>query len=375
LHQDLVLKVRRFRPKRILDELGDLVTTAIDRSLRSGQFIGGPEVSNFEDRCARYLGVEYAVSCGSGTDALELALRALWLPPGSNIAVAPLTFSATCSAIVAAGLRPLFVDTDPVTLQISSDALESALPRVSAVVPVSLYGRPLDSKVFELCEAAGVPVVEDACQSFGAGPPDNRVGSQATLTAFSFFPTKPLGALGDGGVVTTSIHDLATTVRALAHHGCHAHKSRPWRPGRNSRLDALQAAILTTKLDRVDDWRSLRETQARRYHEALGDCATLPAWSPHHAWHIYAIRTHDRDRWLRELREHGIDAAVYYPMPLHHTPAFGTEDFLPHAEAACKDLLCLPISATLWDAEQRYVIDTIRDIANNSARTTAETGP
>lgn len=358
------MRVPRFRPRRILDELGDSVTTAVERVLRSGRFIGGQEVTDFEERCARYLGVNHAVSCGSGTDALDLALRVLDLPARSRIATTPLTFPATCSAILAAGLRPFFVDIDPSTLQLSPSTLEAVLPLVSAVVPVSLYGRPLDSSIYRLCAEAGTPVVEDACQSFGAGAPGERVGSQATLTAFSFFPTKPLGALGDGGLVTTTDEDLADTVRALAHHGCRESKHLPAHPGRNSRLDALQAAILSAKLDRVDDWRSLRETQARRYHEALVDCATLPDWSPHHAWHIYAVRTPDRDAWLHHLRCHGIDAVACYPVPLHRTPAFRTTSTLPNADAACDDIVCLPISATIWDEEQRYVVNTIRGLTD-----------
>lgn len=347
-------------PQRLLEEVGDGLGL-LERVLLSGRYIGGPAVLQLEQDCAAYLGVGHAVSCGSGTDALELALRALELPPNAGVATPALTFTATASAIVAAGLLPVFVDVDPQTLTLSPEALEEAANKheVAAVVPVSLFGRPVDPQVFAVANELRLWVVEDACQSFGAGSVGDRVGRQAALTAFSFFPTKPLGGIGDGGLVVTAHGERARRVQALARHGFVERKHEPVVPGRNSRLDALQAAVLLAKLPWVDTWRARRKQQAARYDKALASRFELLPPAEQHAYSIYAIRSLRRDHLAAHLRACGIACAVHYPKGLHQTQAFRSDCQLPHTERAVTELLSLPICAGLRDDEQDRVIEAL----------------
>jgi len=359
------MRVSRLVPQRIAAEIGSALPEAIQRVLDSGCYIGGYEVEAFESECCQYLGCRAAVSCASGTDALELALRSLHLRPDSRVATTAFTFAATASAIVAAGLRPFFLDIDPDTMQICPDALRDAsADGIEAVVPVSLYGRPLDSCIFDVASDAGIPVVEDACQAFGSGPPSGRTGVRATLTAFSFFPSKPLGCIGDGGMVVTSDTALAERVRSLARHGVRDQKHLPEVLGRNSRLDALQAAILRAKLPYVDHWRHRRERQSLRYRDALSSTVRVPSYSAHHAWALYTIRTQQRDELAMELRSRGVDAAVFYPTGLHMTPAFRSAVRLPNTERAASEVLSLPISASMREVEQSRVVSLVLDLAH-----------
>lgn len=354
--------VRRYSADRILAELGDSIAVAVSHVLESGAFIGGDEVERFERECESYLGCGAAVSCASGTDAIELSLRSLGLPPCAAVATPAFTFTATASAIVAAGLRPVFVDIDPATFHVSPTSLSAAIDDgVAAVVAVSLYGMSLDDEIFDMAHAAGIPVVEDACQSFGAGVGGAR--NRATVTAFSFFPTKPLGCLGDGGMLTTCDMELASKARLFARHGFGHRKHFPVVPGRNSRLDAIQAAVLRAKLPFVEQWRRRREEQAERYASALSDHVVVPLASPAHAWSLYTIRCHHRDSLHAAMRSAGIDCDIFYPHGLHRTPAFRSSVELPHTDLAAAQVLSIPISATITHAEQSYVIDSILEWA------------
>jgi len=354
------MTVRRFAPERLLEQMGGAAQSAVERVLASGRYIGGDEVALFEREVCSHLGCKHAISCASGTDGIELALRSLQLAPGSFILAPSFTFTATASAVVAAGMRPLFVDIDPETLQISPASLRAAVGAgPAAVVVVSLCGAPLRSEIFDVADKAGIPVIEDACQSFGAGFGEERSGTRASLTAFSFFPGKPLSCFGDGGLVATEDSELAGRVRALANHGFSGRRHHPMMAGRNSRLDAIQAAVLRAKLPFVETWRLRRKTQAARYHAAFSGVLQIPSWHEHHAWALYTIQTPDRASLFAWLEQSDIDSSIFYPRGLHRTVAFRSSTCLPQTDDVAARCLSLPISATMSEAEQTQVIEAV----------------
>ena len=325
------------------------VRAAIDRVLASGQYILGPEVTAFESAFARYLGGGHVAGVANGTDAIEIALRAIGVRPGDTVVTVANTVSATVAAIHEIGARPAFVEIDERTMCMSPAALEEMLRSgspVRAVVPVHLYGNPADMPAIrEICDRFEVPVVEDCAQAHGARIGDQMVGTFGRAAAFSFYPTKNLGALGDGGGVFTRDDDLDEQVRLLRQYG--------WRtryiseiPGRNSRLDEMQAAILHEQLKVLDAGNAHRDSIARRYTERLtGAALKLPVVTAgaQSVWHQYTVRTPERDPLRERLRGSGINSAALYPVPLHHQPAWiDTRLSLPVTEAACREVLCLP---------------------------------
>lgn len=366
------MRVTRWDPLVGDASQSDAIRAAIDRVLGSGRFVGGVEIELLERELAITLDVPSVVTCGSGTDALALALEGVRhlperhpLPHGERIEVVttPLTFVATASAIRRAGMVPRFVDVDSDTLLIDWKAAHAARARARAVVPVHLYGRT--------CAPPpgwdGPPVVEDACQAFGAA----RAGRVGDAAAFSFFPSKPLGCYGDGGAVVASMA-VADHVRTLAHHGINTVAPRSTHGyysafvGYNSRLDALQAAVLRAKLPTVESHRVRREQIAHAYADQLSDQGwlRLPDFVEGHAWHCYTTRVLDgsRDARLHHLREQGIDAVVQYPVPLHRMRAFSNSDApsLPNAEAACDQILGLPIWFGMTDDQVDSVVLAMR---------------
>jgi dTDP-4-amino-4,6-dideoxygalactose transaminase len=346
---------------------------AIAGVAREATFVLGRRVAELEQWLAGACGAAHAVGVASGTDALELTLRALDVGPGDAVVTPAFSFVAAAEAIAAAGARPVFCDVDATTLNAAPEAAAEAFARaharglrVRAIVPVHLFGlcAPIDA-LAALARAEGVPLVEDAAQALGArDEAGHPPGSRADAACFSFFPTKSLGAWGDAGAVVTQNAALAERVRRLRVHGASApyvHAER----GRNSRLDALQAAVLLVKAPHVAPWQAARERLAARY---LAELRRFPLVLPHapgppqaHAWHAFVVRTSRRDELATWLREHGVETRAYYPVPLHRQPCFAPldEPALPVAEAACRTALALPVFPTMTDAQQSHVIECI----------------
>ncbi|GAB7181270.1 DegT/DnrJ/EryC1/StrS family aminotransferase [Kitasatospora sp. Ki12] len=338
------------------------VRAGFDRVLASGGFVKGPEVAGFEREYAAFAGARHCVGAGNGTDALELALRALDLPPGGGVVLPANTFVATAEAVLRAGLRPVLVDADPAHLLMDPERAAAALGGAVALLPVHLFGQL--APMGPLLEAAdGRPVVEDAAQSQGARQ-HGRTG-YGRIAATSFYPGKNLGAYGDAGAVLTDDDELADAVRLTGDHGARD-KYRHERFGCNSRMDALQAVVLRAKLRRLPAWNAARRAAAARYDALLGglDGLTLPRTAPgnEHVWHLYAVRIgpgRDRDAVLAALHAAGIGAGVHYPVPVHLQPAFRhlghRAGSFPVAERAARELLSLPLHPHLTGAQQERV--------------------
>ena len=342
---------------------------AVRRVVESQRFILGPEVEAFESELAAYLGVGHAVACASGTDALLLPLKALGAEPGSDVVVPAFTFFATAGAVWNAGLRPVFCDVDPDTFNVTAATLEAAwTDRTVAIVPVHLFGQmaPM-AEIQALARAKGAFVLEDAAQAIGARSAAGAAGTAGDAAAFSFFPTKNLGGFGDGGLMTTGDDALAGRLAKLRVHGgrrMYHHEM----VGTNSRLDALQAAVLRVKLGHLDAWAAARDRNARRYVELLEDVANvrLPVAAPGnvHVWNQFTIRAERRDALRAHLEGPGIGTAVYYPEPLHLQPCFAKLGYragdLPVAEALCGEVLSLPIFPELGEERLARVAEAIR---------------
>ncbi|MBW2414510.1 MAG: DegT/DnrJ/EryC1/StrS family aminotransferase [Deltaproteobacteria bacterium] len=341
-----------------VEELWDELRTALDATLRSTRFILGPNVVEFEREAAEWLGVRRAVSLNSGTDALVLGLRALGIGPGDEVVTSAFTFVATAEAICRVGATPVFVDVEPASFNLDLERLAAHLDgpageRTRLVIPVHLFGHPVDmDAVLSLCEPRGIPVFEDAAQAFGATWRGRRVGGFGRAGAFSFFPSKNLGAYGDGGLVVSDDDSFADTVLELRNHGA-LDKYEAHSVGYNSRLDEIQAAVLRVKLPHVDAWNDKRREVARLYREGLAglDGVETPdeAEGAHHVFHQYTLRVRDgrRDELERRLGDAGIACAVYYRVPLHRLAPFaqppGTE--LRETDRASEQVLSLPIGA------------------------------
>jgi aminotransferase EvaB len=344
----------------------DAIRAAIDRVLTSGHYILGPEVEAFEKEFADYLGGGHLIGVANGTEALELALRAAGVAPGDVVATVANTVTATVAAIVEIGASPLFIEIDPTTMLMSPDALARALAgtRVKAVVPVHLYGNPADlTRLLEIAAAHGAVVVEDCAQAHGAQLGAKKVGAFGALAAFSFYPTKNLGALGDGGAVFTRDATLAEKVRRLRQYGWRERYVAETR-GRNSRLDELQAAVLRVKLPQLDSGNAHRRKIAARYAEKLSATALkLPQATPGSTpvFHQFTIRTARRDALREALHRRGIQCGTLYPVPVHHQPAYALHAnvSLPATEQACREVLCLPCHTQLSLADVDRVADEI----------------
>jgi dTDP-4-amino-4,6-dideoxygalactose transaminase len=354
--------------------LGGELAEAMARVLRSGRCILGPEVEALEAELAEYIGAAHAVTCGSGTDALLLALTALEVGPGDEVITTPFTFVATASEILRLGARPVFVDIEPIGFGIDPEQLARRITsRTRAIVPVHLYGRiNALEPVLEIGRSCHLPVVEDAAQAIGARWGGRMAGTFGTIGCFSFYPTKNLGAAGDGGLLVTSDARLAGRLRRLRAHGQEGRYL--WGElGINSRLDELQAAVLRVKLRRLEAWNTARREKAAYYDELLGDVVQTPDAGPPgaHVFHQYVVRVKERETLRARLAEKGIEAAVYYPRPLHLQKCFAhlghrRGDF-PQAEAAAEEVLALPIYPELSSAAQEYVAGVIRQWAGEAA--------
>jgi dTDP-4-amino-4,6-dideoxygalactose transaminase len=354
--------------RRQFDPIRDEVMREVERVIESQHFILGDDVERFERNFAAYCATAHAIGCASGTDALELALLALDIGPGDEVLTVPYSFFATAGAILSVGAKPVFVDVDSNTFNLDVTKLEAALaahPNIKAILPVHLYGACADMDAI-LNAAGSIPVIEDAAQSHGAEYKGRRAGSMGKIGCFSFFPTKNLGAFGDGGALTTNDDGIAKKIRALRVHGSIAKYIHQWH-GKNSRLDALQAAVLNVKLRYLDGWSAGRQRNAQLYRELLSkSSAILPAVAPYQTRHIYnqfVIRVRERDKLRAFLAEQGVGTEVYYPRPLHLQPAleglgFKEGDF-PVSEQLSKETLALPIFAEATEEEIRVVAELI----------------
>ncbi len=352
------------------------IRAAIDRVVESQQFVLGEEVERFEGELAAYCQVEYAIGCASGTDALLLSLVACDAGPGTEVITTPYTFFATVGSIVRAGARPVFVDIDPYTFNINvEEAIAAIGPRTRAILPIHLFGRPAEmGPLLEAAARHGVDVIEDACQAIGAEWHGQRTGSLGATGAFSFFPSKNLGGFGDGGAVTTNNPELARKIRALRVHGMEQRYYHRWL-GWNSRLDALQAAVLAVKLKYLEQWNEARRRNAARYHQLfeahnLFDAVALPDPGPSHVRHVFnqyviCVPAVHRDPLREHLRKRGIGTEVYYPVPLHLQEALAFLGYqkgqFPHAEAAAEESLALPVYPELTESQQAYVVEAIAE--------------
>ncbi len=352
--------------------LGPELEAAFARVLASGSFILGAEVEALEREVAAFLGAEHAVGVSSGSDALVCALLALGCGPGDEVVLPAFSFFATPEAICRVGAKPRFVDVELDAFGMDLGGVEAALgPRTRALLPVHLYGCPVDLDGIErLAARAGIPVIEDAAQAFGASFAGRRAGTWGTAGCFSFFPTKPLGGFGDGGMIVTSDSQIAARCRSLRAHGA-AGKHQHGEIGGNYRLDALQAALLRVKLRHVERWRAARAAHAEAYAQGLADVAEIvvprlpSAAVSAHALFTVRVQGGERDALARALLARGIHTAVYYPRPLHLQPAlagygYRAGDF-PQAELACEQVLSLPLSAALSEADRARVIEAIRE--------------
>ncbi len=339
------------------------VQAAIDRVLESTQFVLGPEVEAFEEEFAAYCRVEHAVGVNSGTSALHLSLLAAGIGPGDEVITTPFTFVATAAAIVYAGARPVFVDIEPNSFNIDANAIEAAItPRTRAILPVHLYGQMADmNPIIEIARQRRLMVIEDACQAHGAEYRGRRAGSIGDFGCFSFYPGKNLGAYGQGGAVTTNDAKHAHRLRILRDWGAER-KYHHDLMGYNYRLDELQAAILRVKLRSLEEWTDARRAHARRYGELLAHSPVgLPIETAggRHVYHVYAIRTGEREALQCALTEAGIQSGIHYPIPVHLQPAYADLGYavgdFPAAERAADDVLSLPMYAELTDRQIEHV--------------------
>jgi len=349
----------------------DEIEAAMRRVIDDAAFIQGPYVERFEHAFAGFLGARHVVGVANGTDALLLALKALGIGAGDEVIIPANTFIATAEAAMHLGARPVLVDADPRTYNIAVDRIEGALtPRTKAIIPVHLYGQPADmGPILELAARYGVFVVEDAAQAQGAEYHGRRAGTLGHVACFSFYPAKNLGAYGDAGAVVTGDDRVASAVRRLGNHGG-IEKYRHDLPGYNSRLDALQAAVLTVKLGQLDRWNQMRRDSARSYDRVLGSRSgvTLPEVQDgvRHVYHLYVVRVPQRTRdGLRaHLSAQGIQTGIHYPNPLHLTPAMSDLGYrrgaFPVAEQCAETVLSLPMYPGLEPGQIEFVAEQIR---------------
>jgi dTDP-3-amino-3,4,6-trideoxy-alpha-D-glucose transaminase len=349
-------------------ELRPHLAAAAARVLDAERVLLGPELDTFEDRWAAATGARHAVGVGSGLDALVLGLRALGVGPGDEVLVPGHTFVATWLAVVHAGAVPVPVDVSPGTGVWDPDAVAAAVgPRTRALLPVHLYGHPVDlGPLLTVARRHGLAVLDDAAQAHGARDGGRPVGALADATAWSFYPGKNLGALGDGGAVTTDDPAVADRIASLRNYGSttkYVHDEIGW----NSRLDELQAAFLTVKLTRLDEFNARRATVARRYAESLGGLdlvlpATRPGTTP--VWHLYVVRSAHRDALRAHLAAHGVETGVHYPVPPHRQPAFAGTPLaaahLPVADRLAGEVLSLPMGPHLTPDQQDRVVEAVR---------------
>lgn len=361
------------------EPLHDEIMAALERTFRSQAFILGPDVGTLEERVAAYTRAKYAIGVSSGTDALLIALMALGVGPGDEVITTPYSFFATAGAIVRVGAKPVLVDIDARTFNIDPSKIEQVIgPKSKAIIPVHLYGQSAEmGPIMELARRRNLAVIEDAAQAIGTEYKDGtRVGGIGTVGCFSFFPSKNLGCLGDGGMVTTNDAGLAERLKVLRVHGSqpkYYHKMI----GGNFRLDTLQAAVLNVKLKYLDQWTKRRQENAQRYEELFGQSGLvqrgrvqLPEAAyrssgvkHYHIYNQFVLRVERRDDLMVHLKQHGIGAEIYYPVPFHLQECFRYlghhEGDFPESERAAQETIALPIYPELTPEQQTEVVETV----------------
>ena len=350
-------------------ELRESIDGRIQKVLDHGQFILGPEVAELEERLAHRVGVRHCVSCASGTDALQIALMAIGLRPGDEVVTCPFTFVATAEMIVLLGAKPAFVDVEPDTANVDARRIAAAItPRTRAIMPVSLYGQPADmDEINAIGAARGIPVIEDAAQSFGATYKGRKSCAVSTLGCTSFFPSKPLGCYGEGGAVFTDNDALAQAMREIRHHG-QKRRYHHTRLGINGRMDTIQCAVLLAKLPHFEWEVRQREVVAKRYDALLAGLEptlqTLVVRPDRTSVYAqYTVRCRDRAAVQEKLSVAGIPSAVHYPVSLHQQPAYlgvSRGASFPVSESLAREVLSLPMHPYLEEATQRRVADAVR---------------
>lgn len=392
------MKVNILDLTRQYKQIQDKVEQAVCEQMRSGAYIGGKAVVDFEEKFAKYIGVKYAIAVNSGTDALVITLKALGIKEGDEVITTPFTFFATAETIAMVGAVPVFVDVDEETYNIDPSKIEEKITdKTKAILPVHIFGQPADMEAIQkIADKYGLYVIEDACQAVGASYKGKMVGALGNAGCFSFFPTKNLGAFGDGGIITTNDDKVAVICRALREHGSaqNGAKARFYLDGiedelagsasvdglynpykyynyliaYNSRLDAIQARVLDIKLDYLDDFNKRRTEIAAYYNKELSQCSkiTVPktADNVRPVWHQYAFRCDDKDAMGNFLASKEVGSAAFYPVPLHLQKAFAylgyQEGDLPVAEKITKQTVCLPIFPELTEEELEYIVESVK---------------
>jgi dTDP-4-amino-4,6-dideoxygalactose transaminase len=361
--------------KRQYEPLREKILAAVSKVCDSGRYILGPECEELERGVAQFTGARHAIACASGSDALLLALMALGVGPGDEVICPSYTFFATASAVTRLGAEPIFVDIEPATFNIDPKKIEPLVSdKTKAIMPVHLFGQCASmDEIGRVAEKHGLPIIEDACQSIGAAYAGRGAGTLGDIGCFSFYPTKNLGGMGDGGMLTTDRDDLAAKLKLLRAHGM---EPRYYHQvvGINSRLDTLQAAVLCVKLQHLDMWGRQRQTNAERYIALFNECGlnkiiTLPQTvrAARHVWNQFTIRVPDgqRDALRKHLTVNKIGTEIYYPVPLHEQQCFRSLGYqigsLPETELAARETLALPIFPELTAAEQKIVVDRIAE--------------
>ncbi|MBD9484626.1 DegT/DnrJ/EryC1/StrS family aminotransferase [Pseudomonas sp. PDM14] len=343
----------------------DRIDAGIQRVLAHGQYILGPEVAELEEKLVAFVGAKYCISVANGTDALQIALMAIGVGAGDEVITPGFTYIATAETVALLGAKPVYVDVDPRTYNLDPQLLEAAItPRTKAIIPVSLYGQCADFDAINAIAAKhGIPVIEDAAQSFGATYKGKRSCNLTTIACTSFFPSKPLGCYGDGGAIFTNDDELAKVLRQIARHG-QDRRYHHIRVGVNSRLDTLQAAILLPKLEILPRELKLREQVARRYTQLLGDAGiAAPHVEAHNfsAWAQYTVQVEARDEIQERLKASGVPTAVHYPIPLNRQPAVRDEQAsLPVGDAVAERVMSLPMHPYLDEATQEVVVKAFK---------------
>jgi dTDP-4-amino-4,6-dideoxygalactose transaminase len=368
-----MIRIPLVNVKRQTQALGGEIQSAIDGVLQRGDFILGRDVTAFEDEFAAYCGARHCIGVGCGLDALTLILKESDIGPGDEVITVANTFIATALAVQHVGATPVVVDCDPLTYNIDPNRVRQAVtPRTRAIIPVHLYGRPAHmDELGVIARECGVTLIEDACQAHGASLAGRRTGTLGDAAAFSFYPGKNLGGIGDGGAIVTNDAELAERLRASRNYGSLRKYHHPTR-GFNSRLDSVQAAVLRIKLRRLDAWNARRREIADLYRELLADSnIALPnelrgSW---HVYHLFVVRCDHRDSVASQLKEAGIETGIHYPVPVHHQESFQpgrTAGPLPYTEQACREILSLPICPFTTDNEIRDVADALQRILENA---------
>jgi len=370
--EELAMNVPMLDLKEQYEQLKPEILRVLDEVMRSSRFILGEYVKKIEAKIAAYSRSKHGIGCGNGSDAIHIALQAAGVGPDDEVITTSFTFFATAGAIARLGAKPVFVDIDPVTFNIDPAQIEAAVTeKTKAIIPVHLYGQMADMEaIAAIAKRHGLAVIEDAAQAIGAKYKGKFVGELGTAATYSFFPTKNLGAYGDGGMIITNDDEVAEKCRVIRVHGS---KPKYYHHvlGYNSRLDEMQAAILSVKFPHLDRWTEQRRKHAATYtrllQEAVGDLIVTPKEVDgcYHVFHQYTIRVPKRDELQAFLKEQGVATMVYYPLPLHLQPVFAPlgykEGQLPEAEKAAKEVLSLPMFPELKEEQQQYVVEKIAE--------------